>query len=153
MKLQIKAVASPRNHLYRTGQSPIEVGLFCFGPKAKLDDFGLYLSKAATLRSVRALGRWLVIAMPTVLKLISIVGTAAMLWVGGSIVIHRLHTMHLSWPYDTITSIRVRRDGRRRVHCGLLAVTALLDAVFGFLLGTILIAVVNVLLVPIGVLD
>ena len=121
MKLQIKAVASPRNHLYRTGQSPIEVGLSCFGLKAKLDDFGLYLSQAATLRSVRALGRWLVIAMPKVLKLISIVGTAAMLWVGGSVVIHSLHTMPPVLAIRHHHVNRVRRDGQRRVRCGLLA--------------------------------
>ena len=40
VKVQTTLVASPRNHLYRTGQSPIEVGLFCFGPKAKLDHLG-----------------------------------------------------------------------------------------------------------------
>ena len=39
MKLQIKAVASPRNHLYRTDQSLVEVGLFGVSPKTKLDHF------------------------------------------------------------------------------------------------------------------
>ena len=37
LKLQIKAVASPRNHFYRTGQSLTEFGLFCIGLDAKLD--------------------------------------------------------------------------------------------------------------------
>jgi predicted DNA repair protein MutK len=59
----------------------------------KIDDIGLHLSKTATLRSVRAFGRSLVIAMPTVLTVISVVGTAAMLWVGGSIVVHSLHIL------------------------------------------------------------
>ena len=71
----------------------------------KIDDIGLYLSKTATLKSVRALGRSLVMAMPTVLKVISVVGTAAMLWVGGSIVIHSLHTLHLSWPYELTSTL------------------------------------------------
>jgi predicted DNA repair protein MutK len=31
--------------------------------------------------------------MPTVLTVISVVGTAAMLWVGGSIVVHSLHIL------------------------------------------------------------
>ena len=118
----------------------------------KVDDIGLYLSKAATLRSVRALGRWLVIAMPTVLKLISIVGTAAMLWVGGSIVIHSLHTMHLSWPYDTITSIVSAVSGESTPGAIVWLVIAFLDAVFGFLLGLVLMPVVNMLLVPVGIL-
>ena len=75
-----------------------------------------------------------------------------MLWVGGSIVIHSLHTIHLSWPYDTITSIVSAVTGEGASAAVSWLVTALLDAVFGFLLGTILIPVVNVLLVPIGVL-
>jgi hypothetical protein len=118
----------------------------------KVDDIGLYLSKVATLRSVRALGRWLVIAMPTVLKLISIVGTAAMLWVGGSIVIHSLHTMHLSLPYNTITSIVSAVSGESTPGALVWLVTAFLDAVFGFLLGLVLMPVVNMLLVPVGIL-
>jgi predicted DNA repair protein MutK len=115
----------------------------------KIDDIGLYLSKAATLRSVRALGRSLVIGMPTVLKVISAVGTAAMLWVGGSIVVHSLHTLHLSWPYELTTSIASPATGE---GTSAMLVTAFLDAVFGFVLGSILIPVVNVLLVPIGIL-
>jgi hypothetical protein len=39
IKVQITLVASPRNHLYRTGQPLIEVGLSCVGPSAKLDHF------------------------------------------------------------------------------------------------------------------
>jgi predicted DNA repair protein MutK len=118
----------------------------------KIDDIGLYLSKAAALRSVRAFGRWLVIAMPTVLRVISVVGTAAMLWVGGSIVVHSLHTLHLSWPHDVIMGIAsaVTGDGASAAISWL--VTAVLDAVFGFLLGSILMPVVNVLLVPVGIL-
>ena len=118
----------------------------------KIDDIGLYLSKTAGLRTVRALGRSLVIAMPTVLQVISVIGTAAMLWVGGSIVVHSLHSLHLSWPYELATSIgsAVTGEGASAVVSWL--VTAFLDAVFGFLLGSILIPVVNILLVPIGVL-
>jgi len=118
----------------------------------KIDDIGLYLSKAAALRSVRALGRALVIAMPTVLQVISVVGTAAMLWVGGSIVVHSLHALHLSWPYELTTSIASAVTGEGASAAVSWLVTAFLDAVFGFLLGSILIPVVNVLLVPIGVL-
>jgi uncharacterized protein len=118
----------------------------------KIDDIGLYLSKAATFRSVRAFGRWLVIAMPTVLKVISAVGTAAMLWVGGSIVAHSLHTLHLSWPHDVITGITSAVTGEGASAAISWLVTAFLDAVFGFLLGSILMPVVNALLVPVGIL-
>lgn len=53
----------------------------------KMDDIGLHLAKregAAT----RALGRGLVQAMPHVLTALAAIGTAAMLWVGGQIVVH-----------------------------------------------------------------
>jgi predicted DNA repair protein MutK len=118
----------------------------------KIDDIGLYLSKTAVLRSVSALGRALVMAMPTVLKGISVVGTAAMLWVGGSIVIHSLHTLHLSWPYELTSIIGTAVAGEGASAAVSWLVMAFLDAVFGFLLGSILIPFVNVLLVPIGVL-
>jgi predicted DNA repair protein MutK len=118
----------------------------------KIDDIGLHLSKTAALGSIRALGRGLVVVMPTVLKVISVVGTAAMLWVGGSIVVHSLHTLHLSWPDELITSIASAVTGEGTSAAVSWIATALLDAVFGFLLGSILMPVVNVLLVPIGVL-
>ena len=95
----------------------------------KIDDIGLYLSKTAALRSLRALGRPLVIAMPTVLKVISVVGTAAMLWVGGSIVVHSLHTLHLSWPYELTTSMASAVTGEGASAVSWL-VTAFLDAVW-----------------------
>jgi predicted DNA repair protein MutK len=53
----------------------------------KMDDIGLNLAQregAAT----RALGRGLVKAMPHVLTALAAIGTAAMLWVGGQIVVH-----------------------------------------------------------------
>ena len=77
---------------------------------------------------------------------------AAMLWVGGSIVIHSLHTLHLSWPYELTTSIASTVTGEGASAAVSWLVTAFLDAVFGFLLGSILIPIVNVLFVPIGVL-
>jgi hypothetical protein len=39
IKVQTTLVASPRNHLYRTDRSLIEVGLFRIGSNAKLDHF------------------------------------------------------------------------------------------------------------------
>lgn len=48
----------------------------------------------------QALGRTLVRAMPAFLKALSGVGTAAMLWVGGGIIIHGLESFHLSLPAE-----------------------------------------------------
>ncbi len=63
----------------------------------KMDDVGLYLARNALTSVGRGLGRGLVKAMPTVMKTLSIVGTAAMLWVGGSIVIHGMEVLGFGW--------------------------------------------------------
>jgi predicted DNA repair protein MutK len=60
----------------------------------KADDVGLALARneqpSVAGRISRALGRALVLGMPILLKLLSAVGTAAMIWVGGGIVLHGL---------------------------------------------------------------
>ena len=43
--------------------------------------------------------------MPYLLKIIGIIGTAAMLWVGGNIIVHGLEVLGWHWPYDTIKGI------------------------------------------------
>ena len=115
----------------------------------KMDDFGLRLSTSAKLETTRAVGRGIVAAMPVVLVAISVVGTAAMLWVGGSIVTHGLHELNLSWPYETIKAV-ASASGRGAAGAVEWLVTALLDALVGFTLGMLLMPVVNGLLVPIG---
>ena len=55
----------------------------------KADDVGLALAKSDRASAVgRALGRGIVRSMPMLLKLLSVVGTAAMIWVGGGIILH-----------------------------------------------------------------
>ena len=118
----------------------------------KTDDLGLRLSKAGRLAATRALGRWLVASMPAVLTVISVVGTAAMLWVGGSIVVHGLHELHVSWPYATIKAIADTLSGGGASDAVAWLVTALCDGIVGLALGTILMPVVGTLLAPIGAL-
>lgn len=65
----------------------------------KMDDAGLHLSKCADAAS-RALGRGLLRAMPVLLALLSSVGTLAMLWVGGGIILHGSHELGLHAPSD-----------------------------------------------------
>lgn len=61
----------------------------------KMDDVGLHLAKRTDAVS-RAVGRALVWAMPRVLKFLSVVGVAAMIWVGGGIIVHGLHEFHFT---------------------------------------------------------
>jgi uncharacterized protein len=60
----------------------------------KADDVGVALAKNERYsilgKAGRVLGYAIVVGMPTFLKLLSAVGTAAMIWVGGGIVLHGL---------------------------------------------------------------
>ena len=56
----------------------------------KMDDIGLHMAKRENGGS-QAFGRALVRGMPKLLAVLSTVGTAAMLWVGGQIILHGLH--------------------------------------------------------------
>lgn len=61
----------------------------------KMDDIGLALARRPGA-AAQAMGRGLVSAMPVILKALGIIGTAAMLWVGGQIIVHGLETFHLT---------------------------------------------------------
>jgi predicted DNA repair protein MutK len=60
----------------------------------KADDFGLHLARDYHSKSVRLLGLGIIKGMPAVLVVLSYIGTAAMLWVGGGIIIHGFPTLH-----------------------------------------------------------
>jgi predicted DNA repair protein MutK len=54
----------------------------------KADDVGLHLAQKGPTAVIRAIGRGIVTGMPAFLKALSLVGTVAMLWVGGGIILH-----------------------------------------------------------------
>jgi uncharacterized protein len=60
----------------------------------KLDDIGLHLARASGA-ATRAIGRGLVHVVPKLLSGLAGIGTAAMLWVGGGILLHGLEVMHV----------------------------------------------------------
>jgi predicted DNA repair protein MutK len=62
----------------------------------KADDLGVALARGQLPWSV--LGRGLVRGMPSVLAALSLIGTLAMLWVGGGIILHGLAEFGLSGP-------------------------------------------------------
>lgn len=67
----------------------------------KMDDVGLHLAKTSS-RVGRTVGRGLVAGMPKLLSVLSVVGTVAMLWVGGHILL--MGADHLGWhaPYGVV---------------------------------------------------
>lgn len=59
----------------------------------KMDDIGLHLSKRPSA-GAKQLGLFLVKAMPVLLQALSHIGVAAMVWVGGGILLHGLEVFH-----------------------------------------------------------
>jgi hypothetical protein len=62
----------------------------------KMDDVGLHMA-ARKGGASQAVGRALVRGMPKLLAFLSVVGTAAMLWVGGQIIVHGFHIHPAQW--------------------------------------------------------
>lgn len=67
----------------------------------KADDAGVALARASQ-GPVRVLGRSIVLGMPVFLKVLSLIGMVAMLWVGGGILIHGLHELGVHAPEEII---------------------------------------------------
>ena len=116
----------------------------------KMDDVGLRFAARARTGAGRAFGRGLVLAMPKLMAFLSTVGTAAMLWVGGNIVVHGLDVLGWSWLYDQIHHLAEAAVLAVPVATGFVtwAVTAFFDGIFGLILGLALIPVATRIIAP-----
>jgi uncharacterized protein len=70
----------------------------------KMDDIGLRLAQRPE-PSWQRVGRLLVRGMPKLLSLLSVVGTFAMLWVGGHILLVGADELGWHWPYDRVHDV------------------------------------------------
>jgi predicted DNA repair protein MutK len=118
----------------------------------KADDAGLHMAREGRFGLTRRLGHGIVNAMPKVLKLLTVVGTAAMLWVGGSIVIHALEELGVSEPGHTIHGIAHAAGAALPAAEGAVSwtVKAVIDGIFGLILGLILIPVSTWVIAPVA---
>jgi len=117
----------------------------------KMDDIGLHMAANRRTEAARALGRGLVQAMPRLMAFLSFVGTLAMLWVGGNIVVHGLHMLGVHEPYNSIHHLaEVAAHAVPEGVSGLVswAVTAACDGVLGLGLGILLIPVATRIIGP-----
>lgn len=112
----------------------------------KMDDAGVYIAAHGRLAATRSFGRMLVKGMPVVMTALSIIGTLAMLWVGGSIITHSLHQLGWHLPYEAIESFAAGYSAPGSFLRWL--IVAALDGVIGLVLGLLLIPVVEKLLKP-----
>jgi predicted DNA repair protein MutK len=112
----------------------------------KMDDVGLHLTQRASA-AARRVGHALVNAMPRLLAVISVVGTAAMLWVGGHILLVGVDDLGWHWPYDVVHHWEERVEhavagvGSALAWCVNTAVSLLIGVVWG----AIVVAVMHVL--------
>lgn len=117
----------------------------------KADDVGLYAAKNGRFGLTRSFGRGLVKAMPKFMKLLTIVGTGAMLWVGGSIVIHGMEQLGVGWLGHHIHDYAYAAGHAVSApYTGFVewAAKAAMDGVFGLALGFVLIPIVTKIIAP-----
>ncbi|WP_018023590.1 DUF808 domain-containing protein [Corynebacterium ulceribovis] len=117
----------------------ITFGVYGFvGLLVKMDDIGLALTHRKT-SATQAFGRGLVKAMPIVLNIIGIVGTFAMLWVGGHILVVGFDELGWHLPYSLVHGME------SAVPAGFLGWLAntIGSLIFGTIIGSIVVAVVE----------
>jgi predicted DNA repair protein MutK len=115
----------------------------------KMDDIGLSLAERRS-RVAQKVGRALVAAMPRLLAVISVVGTVAMLWVGGHILLVGVDELGWHAPYALVHHLE---EAVHDAAAGLGAVlgwlvNTALSAVVGLVVGAVVVAALHAL--PLG---
>jgi predicted DNA repair protein MutK len=110
----------------------------------KMDDVGLHLSQLPR-KGVARLGRGLVHAMPRLLSALTVVGTAAMLWVGGHILL--VGTDDLGWHglYDVVHHLEEAAHDATGALGGVVGwlVNTVASALLGFVVGALVVLVLG----------
>jgi predicted DNA repair protein MutK len=113
----------------------------------KMDDVGLRLAERPRKATAR-LGRGLVKAMPRLLAVLTVVGTAAMLWVGGHILLVGTDELGLSVLYDTVHHLEEAAK-ESAAALGSVAgwlVNTLASALLGLVVGAVVVVVMSLTL-------
>ena len=109
------------------------------GVLIKIDDIGLAIAhKQGASEGMKKFGLFLVKGMPKLLTAIGIIGTLAMLWVGGHILLVGFDELGLHWPYQAVHHVVENFE-----HLGG-AVTWLMETGFSLLFGLIVGALIAV---------
>lgn len=105
----------------------------------KMDDLGLHLAEKQSSLS-QSIGRFLLKAMPLLLAALSIIGTVAMLWVGGGIILHGLHELGVHGPSDIAHGIQHAVEAATGALAGVLGwfTYAAVSAVVGLVIGLVI---------------
>ena len=117
----------------------------------KTDDIGLSLAQKGRTRVGRSIGRGLVIGVPYVMQILGIVGTAAMIWVGGGIVVHGLAEFGVTEIDHLIEGVARAAGELLQPMAGIVRELFVIvgDGVFGLALGMLLIPVAGYIATPV----
>jgi predicted DNA repair protein MutK len=112
----------------------------------KMDDIGLSLAQRSS-RVAKKTGLGLVAAMPKLLAALSAIGTVAMLWVGGHILLVGTDTLGWHPPYGFVHHLEEGVRHAAGAAGGLLAwlVNTGISAVIGLVVGAVVVALVHVI--------
>jgi hypothetical protein len=105
----------------------------------KIDDIGLALMKNPA-QQMRRIGARIVASMPAVFRVIGIIGTVAMLWVGGHLVITNLAETFWHGPYDMLHAVTNAVEAAGPVVVWV--TDTAISAVCGLVLGLFVVAIV-----------
>lgn len=130
----------------------VAMSLLVYGAVAiivKADDAGMALARSSQ-GAVRAFGRGIVLGMPVFLKVLSMVGMLAMLWVGGGILLHGLHELGVHAPEQAVHNVAERVANLIPSVKSFLAwlVGAGIAGVLGLLVGALVDPLTNHVLIP-----
>ncbi|MEP0190793.1 MAG: DUF808 domain-containing protein [Erythrobacter sp.] len=105
----------------------------------KIDDMGLHLTKQEN-SFAQKLGHLLVNSVPYLLTALTVIGTVAMLWVGGGIIVHGTHEVGFHALYDVAHGAQYWVEGVTGALSGIAGwfTYAAISAVIGLALGTII---------------
>ncbi|MQA32271.1 DUF808 domain-containing protein [Modestobacter roseus] len=123
----------------------ITIAVYGFvGLLVKMDDVGLKLAERPRA-GVARFGRGLVTAMPKVLTALTIVGTAAMLWVGGHILLVGSEELGLHAVYDVVHHLEEAAADATGALGGVVgwSVNTLASALIGLAVGALIVLVMN----------
>ena len=109
------------------------------GLLVKMDDIGMALNKRHNGNST--IGTALVKGMPIVLDIIGVIGTAAMLWVGGHIVVKGLHEFGMDQPHEFIASVTEKISNGALAWLADTGMSMVCGLVLGVVVATIVMAV------------
>lgn len=110
----------------------------------KMDDVGLALVRRKST-AARRIGRNMVLAMPVVMTVLSYVGTVAMLWVGGHIVLNGIHELGWDPLYDFVHHLEHNAADWAPVANGFVGwvVNTFFSAILGFIVGSVVVGIIH----------